>query len=805
MKIVIIGGVAGGAAALTRLRKLDENNEILMIEKSGYVSFANCGLPYYIGDIIKDKEKLLIATAKFFKERFNADVKINTEVINIDKEKKELTLLNLLDNTQIIESYDKLILSLGAIPFVPPLDLEPVKNKTFDLRNIEDMDSIKDFINKNKVQNAVVIGGGFIGLEVAENLNHLGIDTSIVELLNQISPVIDYDLATIIHQNIKDNGVNLYLESQVINFDNCKVQVKHKENIHSLEADLIIMSIGIRPNTILLKDVVDLERGYVVVDEYLNTSQEDIYAIGDCIAIKNHFTDQISPIPLAWHASMQGRIIADNIIKDKKRKYSKAFGSAVLKIFDYDVASTGLNKRALLLNKIESQDVTIIRPNHASYYPGSSDLILKIHFNREGKILGAQALGKGVDKRIDVIATAIKGNLNIYDLQELQLVYAPPFSSSKDPVNIAGYVAENILENMYESINVIEFKEYQEKGYKILDIRTEVEFNSSHIEGAIHIELDKLRDQLDKLNKNDKYIVYCRVGARGYIASRILTQNNIDNVNLSGGYTLYKHYYQEQNSSFEIKKKTNLNQTVKIDHYIDAKGMQCPGPLIQISKKLQEIKINETVQIEVSDIGFENDVKGYSKNSNNKIISIKKENKTLKVVLQKGNNEVNTDTNNISNKDYQTIVMFSYDLDKAIAGFIIANGALAMGKKVSLFFTFWGLNILRKENTKVKDKDLISKMFSFMMPKGTAKLPISNMNMAGLGAKMIDGIMKKKNVMPLSELIDTFKNNGGKIIACTMSMDIMGLTEEELIDGIEYAGVGAYLSDANLAFSNLFI
>ncbi len=544
MKILIIGGVAGGATAATRLRRLNEENQIIIFERGEHVSFANCGLPYHIGGVIEDRNKLLLQTPKSLKDRFNLDVRIRTEVLSINRETKQVEVKNLQSGEIYIESYDKLLLSPGAEPFRPPIegiDLEGI----FTLRNVSDMDRIISKIKESK--KIAVVGGGFIGLEVAENLIERGIEVSLIELSPQVMAPVDFEIASIVHNHIKEKGIDLRLNTAVEKFEQGNNGIKLTlSNQTDIKVDAVILSIGVKPENTLAKtaDLKIGKTGGILVDQYLQTSDQDIYAVGDAIEVSNYINKLKTLIPLAWPANRQGRIVADNIMKGNKYSYKGSLGTSILKVFDLNIASTGLNERTLKNNNNKYKTVTVTRGNHAGYYPGATQLVLKLNFGEDGSIYGAQAIGQeGVDKRIDVIATAIKAGLKVQDLADLELAYAPPFNSAKDPVNILGYVAENILNGDLEMINYDQVTEYQQKSDVVfLDVRTFQERSTQGaIENSLHIDLNELRDNLNKLDKEKIYVVYCKVGLRGYLAYNILKMNGFNVFNLNGGYSIFKN------------------------------------------------------------------------------------------------------------------------------------------------------------------------------------------------------------------------------------------------------------------------
>lgn len=541
MKILIVGGVAGGATAATRLRRLSEENEVIIFEKGQYVSFANCGLPYHISGTIDKRDALLLQTPESLKERYNLDVRIFTEVLSINTAEKKVTVKNLQSEEIYAESYDKLLLSPGAEPIKPPFEGID-SDKIYTLRNIPDMDKI---VAKNKnAQNFVVVGGGFIGLEVAENLIEAGKSVKLVELGNQVMAPVDFDIASFVHEKAKQKGLELLLNVGVEKFNDKGETIEvFLNNGTSVETDAVILAIGVKPETKLAIEAgleIGETRG-ILVNEFMQTSNPDIYAVGDAIEVAHYINNKKVLIPLAWPANRQGRIVADNIVLGNQYKYTGSLGSSILKFFELSVASTGLNEKTLKKFGIPYKTAIVTRGHHAGYYPGAKNMVLKVIFDENGKIFGAQAVGEaGVDKRIDVIATAIKGNLTVYDLPEIEITYAPPFNSAKDPVNIAGYAAENILKGDLEMVNYDEFWDFvKENDAVILDVRTSKEFSGGAIDGAININVDDLRANLEKLDKNKMYAIYCQVGLRGYLANRIMRNNGFRAVNLNGGYNLW--------------------------------------------------------------------------------------------------------------------------------------------------------------------------------------------------------------------------------------------------------------------------
>ncbi|MBL7977531.1 MAG: CoA-disulfide reductase [Bacteroidetes Order II. Incertae sedis bacterium] len=542
MKILIVGGVAGGATAAARMRRLGEEHEIVLFERGGYVSFANCGLPYHIGEVIKDREKLLLQTPQSLKERYGLDVRIRQEVLAIDPENKNIQVKNLTTDEIYTESYDKLLLSPGAAPFVPPIP-GIQSSKIFTLRNIHDMDKIIE--SARKAKHVVVVGGGFIGLEVAENLIEAGKAVTLVELSNQVMAPVDFEFARMVEGVAKSHGLSVKLNAGVTAFEESANGISVTLNSgETIETEGVVFAIGVRPENALARQAgLEIgQTGGIKVNAYLQTSQPDIYAVGDAIEVSHLVGDQKVLIPLAWPANRQGRIVADNMIQGHRFTFKGALGTSILKFFEYTVGATGLNEKTLKRWNIPYKTITVTRGNHAGYYPGSTNIVLKLIFSEKGALLGAQAFGKeGVDKRIDVISTAIKGKLTVHDLADIEVAYAPPYNSAKDPVNIAGYAAQNLLEGTLRTINVEDLPTFlKQDGVVLVDVRTAKEFDNGHIPDAINMELDTLRENISFFDPSKTYVLTCQVGLRGYLAHRILQHHGIASYSLNGGYGLWQ-------------------------------------------------------------------------------------------------------------------------------------------------------------------------------------------------------------------------------------------------------------------------
>jgi NADPH-dependent 2,4-dienoyl-CoA reductase/sulfur reductase-like enzyme/peroxiredoxin family protein/rhodanese-related sulfurtransferase/TusA-related sulfurtransferase len=833
-KVLIVGGVAGGASTAARLRRVDEEAQIIMFERGDYISFANCGLPYYIGEAIEEREALLVQTPEGMGQRFNMDIRVRNEVLSIDKENKKVRVMNHNTNEAYEESYDVLVLSPGSTPLRPPIPGIDAPN-IFSLWNIPDTDTIKGYVDEKKPQHAVVIGGGFIGLEMAENLHDRGCEVAVVEMADQVMQPIDFEMASITHQHMKQHGVDLRLGDGVKSFHHDKRTGRTTVELQSgakIETDIIILSIGIRSNSQLAKDA-GLEvnaRGGIVVDDYMKTSNESIYALGDAIEVVDFNDKTKTMVPLAGPANKQGRIVANNIAGIKET-YRGTQGTSIAKVFDLAVASTGHNEKTLKRNgKVYGKDyktIIIHSKSHAGYYPGAMPMTLKMIYDLNGKVIGAQGVGHdGVDKRIDVIATAIRYGGTIYDLKDLELAYAPPFGSAKDPVNMLGFVAENVLTGKSEHVHWDQLDDFKKDETIILDVREDIERELGFIEGSYHIPLDKLRERAGELDKNKNIIVYCAVGLRGYVGERILRQLGFKKAyNLSGGYTTYSCMFcQDPEESDKCGGMTcdcdidfsddgtvedvTVHETGEVVR-LNACGLQCPGPIMQVYKKMEEMNKGDVLEVRATDPGFGSDIGVWAGKTGNTLLGVdKNEKKEIVARLMKGQTKrqvAATAQAMAPVAEDKTMVVFSGDMDKAIASLIIANGAASMGRKVTMFFTFWGLNVLRKHEPVRVQKDFLGKMFSGMMPRGTKKLGLSKMNMLGMGPKMIRLVMKKHNVDSLETLLQTALDNGVNIVACNMSMDLMGITEEELIDGVNLGGVATYLGAAEESNVNLFI
>jgi NADPH-dependent 2,4-dienoyl-CoA reductase/sulfur reductase-like enzyme/peroxiredoxin family protein/rhodanese-related sulfurtransferase/TusA-related sulfurtransferase len=832
-KYVIVGGVAGGAGTAARLRRLDEKADIIMFERGEYISYANCGLPYYSGNVITERSRLFVMTPEKFKESLNVEARVLSEVVSINRKDKSVHIKNLKDNSEYDERYDTLILSPGASPIKPPIpgiDHPAIMS----LRSVTDIDNIKEMIDKPATKRAVVVGGGFIGLEMAENLKERGLEVSVVEALEQVMNVIDYDLAAEVQQHMRSKGVHLYLKDAVSSFEKHESLVTVRLASGTLiDADLVILSIGVRPDTAFLKEAgIELAKnGAIKVDQYFTTNDKNIRAVGDAIEFTSPLTKTVITVPLAGPANKQARLCADNIVNGNKKPYGGTIATSIAKIFDLTVASTGLTEKSLRRAELPFREAVTHVGSHAGYYPGSKQMTLKVLYHpTTGQVWGAQAVGYvGVDKRIDVISALIGKEGTVHDLAEFEQAYAPPFSSAKDPTNMVGFIAENVLDGLSDTITWEEAAIKKAAGAFILDVRTPEEFSLGTIEGAYNIPNTELRNRLKEVPKDKEIIVTCAMGLRGYLAERTLRQNAFTKVyNLTGGFKTWEVAIREreilENRGKEPIVVTGTPKVLNEDGsfrkpavgkhlQIDACGLQCPGPIIRLKKEIDKLDEGDRLTIKASDPGFAADVQSWCTLTGNDLVSLVTKEGLVEAVIGKGNSEICSMPDSLSGSkpaicdpdNGATLIVFSNDLDKALASFVLANGAAATGKTVTMFYTFWGLSVLRKKQAPKVKKDVVGKMFGAMLPKGFDELALSSMNFGGMGASMMKGRMKKKNVDQVQKMFEQAKEAGVRMIACQMSMDIMGITKEELLDGVEIGGVATYMGAASHSKVNLFV
>jgi len=813
MKLVVIGGGAGGPAAASRARRLDENAEILMLERGEHISYGHCGLPYFIGGVIKNRSDLLISTPEKFKELYNVDVRVRSVVKSIisDSKKIEVVNLNTGDGYQI--PYDKIILSTGADPIKPPLPGIDF-NGIFTLRNLTDADKINQFISDRKPKKVVIVGGGFIGLEMAENFSHKNIDVTIVEMLDQVMPPLDREMAEPIHQTLALHGVELILSDAVAGFETREghLNVKLKSG-RGIACDMVMLSIGVRPNLDLAKSAgLTVDRG-IKVNEYMQTSNPDIYAVGDGIETKHLVTGESVLVPLAGLAARQARIAVDNIY-GRNEEYKGTLGTSLVKVFETTVGTVGANEKSLKRLGIKYEKCYVHPFSHVNYYPDSAQMNVKLLFSPDdGRVLGSQIIGTdGIDKRIDTLASAILAEMTVQDLTDLELGYVPQYGSAKEVINIIGYVASNIMSGDMPIAHWDRFDELKDGLF--LDVRESDVIGIGTVPGAKNIPLSELRDRLNELPKDVPIYLYCNAGLESYIASRMLRQHGFNAINMSGGYSIYKSTclcetikpikatIEKPTASIEssVEKKSE-----SVEH-LDACGLQCPGPILKVKQKMDELQPGDVLEVTANDTGFAIDLPAWCKSTGNDIVSVEvREGKIVGKIRKREKESPQQTTTQAVLPMEKTIVVFSNDMDRVMSAFIIANGSASMGYKVNLFFTFWGLNVLRKSKKVSVSKSLVERMFGWMMPRGVSKLTLSKMNMGGMGTWMMKNVMKQKNVNTLEELVKMAQQQGVRLIACTMTMGIMGLHKEELLDGIEEGGVAAFIGDADRSNMTLFI
>lgn len=799
-----------------------------MFERGDHVSFANCGLPYHIGEVITDRSRLLLQTPESLRESLDIDVRVGSEVIALDRSAKAVTVRELATGREYAESYDRLALCPGADPIRPPLpgvDLPGVHV----LRNIQDMDEIKAHLDaaleaaasaRGRTVHAVVIGAGYIGVEMAENLRHRGAAVTIVELSDQILPPLDKEVSIPVEQHLRSRGVDLNLSTAAAAFaarpgGGVTVEL---QNSRFLEADLVILSAGVRPAVGLAGDA-GLEigpRGGIVVDTHMRTSDPSIWAAGDAVETPHTVLPGTWLTPLASPANREARVAAENMC-GRTTEYRSSQGTSIVKVFDMVAGGTGATERQLDAAGIEHRTVHIHPSGHAGYYPGSAMMHLKLLFSPgTGRILGAQVAGfDGVDKRLDVLATVIRLGGTVRDLEQLELAYAPPFGSAKDPVNMAGFVASNVLQG---DLVLWYAKDWPDAvdGARLVDVRTPEEFGIWHLPGAENVPLATLRAACAEWDRDRPVRLYCAVGFRSYLAYRILVQRGFTDVaTLSGGSNTFRYWHDvEPATSAAPAPETHYAEAVDLiaaakgtgrSVDLDCTGLACPGPIMRLSSTMGELVPGDEVVVHVSDPGFVSDGPAWAASHGHELLSMTPEGPGYVAAFRKGGAVPAAGPAVVARKNQTSFVIFSGDLDKMLAAFIIANGALAMGQQVSMFFTFWGLNALRRDHAPKREHRALERMMGMMMPSGPDRLPLSQMNMAGAGPAMIKHVMKEHEVQSVPELMTAARGGGARLIACTMTMDLLGIAESDLIDGIEFGGVATFLGEAEKSGTTLFI
>jgi len=834
MKIVVVGGVAAGMSCAARARRLDEFAEIVVFERANHVSFANCGLPYHIGEVIKDRSRLLLQTPESLDESLAIDVRTAVEVTDIEPGSKTVRVRDLRTGQESVESYDSLALCPGASPVTPPLP--GVDHPDIHvLRRIGDMDVIKAAVDgrgvsgRPPITHAVVIGAGYIGLEMAENLHERGVQVVVVEMADQIIPPLDRELTTTMESYIRAHGVELQLGTQAAAFSQSpggrlRVELKNGEFV---ETDMVVLAAGVRPNTELAVAAgIELgPRGGIKVDAHMRTSVADIYAAGDAVEVGHLVLPGSWLIPLAGPANRQGRVAAENIC-GRETIFDPVQGTSIVKVFDMVAGGTGANQRQLDAAGIPYERVQIHPSGHAGYYPGTAKMQLKVLFEPvTGKLLGAGIVGfDGVDKRLDVLATALRGGMTVHDLEGLELAYAPPFGSAKDPINMAGFMASNVLKKDLRLWYPSEYPAATE-GARIIDVRGPQEYAIWHLPGAENVPLPTLRDAQQGWDRTRPIRLYCAVGFRSYLAYRALVQRGFTDVKtLSGGMTTFRSYHdvpsQEGVDTAEPvvnygEDRTGINAVraaaagpvpatgVEVD--LDCTGLACPGPIMALQAKMAELAPGDEVLAHVSDPGFRLDAPAWAGKNGHSMLDLVPEGPGYAARFRKGGSQIAAGGPAARLKDKKSFVVFSGEFDRVLASFILANAAASMGDEVSMFFTFWGLNALRRDDPPHRAKNALDRAFSAMLPSGPEKLPLSTMNMLGGGPALIKKIMKDHHVPSLPELISSAQQTGVRLIACTMTMDLLGIAHDDLIDGVELGGAAMFFGEANESNGAFFI
>lgn len=827
-RIYVIGGQLAGVSTALRLRRLDEGADITLVSSSEELMHAKSAIPYYINDVVGSRDSMVLRSHEEITNRFNINLMTNKRLVSISAEKMSIELADVNSEEKTEYIYDRLVLATGLKSEYSNGD----KNLIFDAGKMSGADNLKGYIKERSPKNAIVLGNSNRAVEMADSLSELGINVCLCSPNQNTLEAYDRDMQGILDSHLAQNGVRLEYDVDLTSAcqKEGKVGVVLKDK-SELNADFAVYAGAGRPDTEVYKDTgLELaDTGHVIVNSAFETSVPNIYAVGAVARIKRG--DVLGKAILSpGEINLQSRIVADNIA-GREKTYDNFLDSSIVKAFELSCARCGITESDL--NKMgknlrEDYHIILMQPDSGDgFYPGHMPLTMKLIFDKAGLILGAQIVGyAGVDKRIDVIATAMKYGANVRDLGSLELAYAPPYSSANDPIHMAGFFAENLLDFGCGYAHIRELDDLDLTKNQILDIRDEFEYDMGTLEGAINLPLNQMRERLDDLDKSKPVYAFCKTGVRGYYAARILVENGFEVYNVLDGYMAYKHKNQSNDARNANKEGANMDKTGEnankstaadvqntssqqaksgTRYELNACGLQCPGPILQVYKRMEEINEGDVLDVLATDPGFASDIKVWCQRTGNTLLEDGKRDKRFYAVIQKGGASAPASAELGEIPHDKTIVVFSGDLDKAIAALIIANGAAAMGRKVTMFFTFWGLNVLRRHEKVSVQKDFIAKMFGFMMPRGSKKLALSKMNMGGMGAKMIRGIMKKNNVDSLETLIKTALDNGVTMIACNMSMDLMGIREEELIDGVTLGGVATYLGNAESADTNLFI
>lgn len=831
MKIIIVGGGACGAMALSRIKRLDDSAEVTIYQRGTDIALQNEGLSRILG---KSTDRLDMCRLKMFGEKqlidlYGGSYKTSSEVISIDSANKSILVRNVITGEEYNDSYDKLLLAVGSIA-KNDVDISKFDN-VFEAYSSKNYISIRDYVLKNNSKVATVVGGGEVGLSIANKLLDMGLKVNVVEKNEYILSKMDNDFSQIAEYLLGYEDINLLKSEEMTGF-----KVEDNQTILNLKSgkimksDLYVVATGLKPDTSILTslEIETNDCGAAIVDEYSETSIKDIYAVGDIASKKIIGFTESKCLNLPALNNKEARRVADNMVMGNKKNNSYTHSPVIVKLFGFAVAKTGLSEKELRkIGKTYGKDfyVTTIHPqSHIGFSPKARFQSIKLAYSKNGKILGAQIIGyTGVDKRIDVLTTIMQYGGSVHDLEDVEMAYSPDFGVANDPINTLGYVSVNQLDGKTDILKS-EFIDFDNENLILLDVRDPEELIVERLnENSLNIPLSELREKILELDKSKKYLIHCKTGIRGYIADRILKQNDFDSMNLMGGLKSYFYANPKVEKTMEVEEQQDIindgmdieelkgkrleNMEMKDVKLLDLRGLSCPGPIMQVANYIKGIEDGEVIKATASDPGFLSDIGSWCRKTGNTLLSAEREENNIVALIQKGlldGVSLPTSTS-LSNANEKTMIVFSGDLDKAIASFIIANGAAAMGNKVNMFFTFWGLNILRKHNPEPVKKDIVSKMFGMMMPRGSKKLGLSKMNMGGMGAMMIRKVMNDQNVESLESLIQAAMDSGIKMTACQMSMDVMGITKDELIDGIEIGGVAAMIEDSDNSNMNLFI
>jgi len=810
MKTIIIGGVAAGASTAARLRRMDEKAEIVLLERGPHISYANCGLPYHLGKIIPERSWLLVMTPEDFRARFNVDVRVLHEVTAIDRAQKTVRILNRKTGVENEERYDKLVIATGSSPMalqLPGMDLPEV----LPLWTLEDMDRIAKKLDAG-AKHVIVVGGGFVGMELAESLRHRGLGVTLLEMGRQLLPTMDEEMSSLLAEELRLAGIVVELGAAVSAFAAAPgggVTATVKDG-RSWTADLVALCVGVKPNSQLASaaGLAVGPKGHIITDAAMRTADPDIFALGDVVEVMDPVFGTPTAVPLAGPANRQGRIVADNLLGGSRR-YEGTFGASVVKVGKLTAASCGHTEARLKAMGKTYQKVYVHAGSHAGYYPGATTLHIKLLYGNDGQIYGGQVIGaEGADKRTDVLATAMRAGMTVRQLAELELCYAPPFSSAKDPITVAGMIATNALDGATRLAHADALPE----GALLLDVREPAELPQGALAGSVNIPLHKLRSRLFELPKDRLIVVYCQVGLRGYVAERILRQLGYDVANLSGGYLTWKQFQPGMwmPTDAQIALATTGSEggpRLELEEeepatVVDVRPLQCPGPVVRIKQELDKLGDGATIKV-LAQSSFAPDLTNWATSSGHKVCKITPTPTHLEAILRKGAGP--KPAVGVAAPQSGAMVLFSNDLDKALAALIIATGMAATGMQVSIFFTFWGLSVLRKHPGPQVKKSFLSTMFGWMLPRGAQKLALSKLHMAGAGTALMKHVMAQQNVASLPEMLHQARALGVKFIACDMAMGVMGLTREELIEVDEVAGVATFIARAKESGPTLFI